>query len=227
MLALGYNLSLSTHRADSGLMELPAYQIGFFSKHVSYKGHSTRCGGNAPHAIRVISIVTQPMKPEFLKTIKKESWKSWWFRLLMNWYPMYFGTGGKILFWAADSTEVHLRLRLNIWSYNYVGTIFGGSMFSAADPFYMVMLLKVLGNDYVVWDKAANIRFKNLQKKLYTRPLRSPTKVWRILKSGWRPMGIRPTTLLFNGSIIKKLYMRKLKDIATLPAKSSIKKERG
>jgi hypothetical protein len=37
MLALGYNLSISTHRADSGLMELPAYQIGFFSKHVSSK----------------------------------------------------------------------------------------------------------------------------------------------------------------------------------------------
>ncbi len=37
MLALGYNLSLSTHKADSGLMELPTYQIGFFSKQVSTK----------------------------------------------------------------------------------------------------------------------------------------------------------------------------------------------
>jgi three-Cys-motif partner protein len=37
MLALGYNLSLSTHKADSGLMELPAYQIGFFSKQISTK----------------------------------------------------------------------------------------------------------------------------------------------------------------------------------------------
>lgn len=35
MLALGYNLSVSTHKADSGLMELPTYQIGFFSKQVS------------------------------------------------------------------------------------------------------------------------------------------------------------------------------------------------
>lgn len=73
---------------------------------------------------------------------------------------MYFGTGGKILFWSADSTEVHLRLRLNIWTYNYVGTIFGGSMFSAADPFYMVMLLRVLGPSFVVWDKSASIKFK-------------------------------------------------------------------
>lgn len=37
MLALGYNLSLSTHKADSGLMELPTYQIGLFSKQVSTK----------------------------------------------------------------------------------------------------------------------------------------------------------------------------------------------
>jgi hypothetical protein len=36
-LALGYNLSVSTHKADSGLMELPAYQIGFFSKQISTK----------------------------------------------------------------------------------------------------------------------------------------------------------------------------------------------
>ncbi len=100
------------------------------------------------------------MRPEFLKTNKRESWRSWWLRTLMNWYPMYFGTGGKILFWSADSTEVHLRLRLNIWTYNYVGTIFGGSMFSASDPFYMVMLLRVLGPSFVVWDKSASIKFK-------------------------------------------------------------------
>lgn len=100
------------------------------------------------------------MKPDFLKTDKKESLKTWWFKSLMNWYPMYFGTGGKILFWSADYLEVHLRLRLNIWTYNYVGTIFGGSMFSASDPFYMVMLLRALGPSYVVWDKSASIRFK-------------------------------------------------------------------
>jgi hypothetical protein len=37
LLALGYNTSLSTHRLDSGLMELTAYQIGFFSKQFSTK----------------------------------------------------------------------------------------------------------------------------------------------------------------------------------------------
>lgn len=115
------------------------------------------------------------MRPDFLKTDKKESWTSWWFRALMNWYPMYFGTGGKILFWSADNTEVHLKLRLNIWTYNYVGTIFGGSMFAASDPFYMVMLLRILGPSYVVWDKSASIQFKRPAKTtLYARLIITP-----------------------------------------------------
>jgi acyl-coenzyme A thioesterase PaaI-like protein len=110
--------------------------------------------------------------PEFLKTHRKENFNTWKFRTLMNWYPMYFGTGGKILFWSADNMELHLRIRLNAWTYNYVGTIFGGSMFSATDPFYMLILMKKLGNDFVVWDKAANIRFKKPAKNtLYAKYL--------------------------------------------------------
>jgi len=100
------------------------------------------------------------MKPDFLATNRTESAKTWRFRQLMNWYPMYFGTGGKILFWSGDSREVQLRLRRNVWTYNYVGTIFGGSMFAASDPFYMLMLYRILGKQYIVWDKSASIRFR-------------------------------------------------------------------
>lgn len=110
------------------------------------------------------------MTPVFLQTNRRESFKSWRFRQFMNWYPMYFGTGGKILFWSGDSREVHLRLRRNLWTYNYVGTIFGGSMFAAADPFYMLMLLRILGNKYVVWDKTGSIRFRKPGRQtLYAR----------------------------------------------------------
>ncbi|QJW88481.1 DUF4442 domain-containing protein [Spirosoma taeanense] len=110
------------------------------------------------------------MKPIFLRTKRRESFQTWRFRTLMNWYPMFFGTGGKILFWSADSREVHLCLRRSIWTYNYVGTIFGGSLFSAADPFYMLMLLRIFGNNYVVWDKAASIRFRKPGRQtLYMR----------------------------------------------------------
>jgi acyl-coenzyme A thioesterase PaaI-like protein len=121
------------------------------------------------------------MKPTFLQTNRSENFKMWRFRTFMNWYPMYFGSGGKILFWAADSQEVHVRLKLNMWSYNYVGTIFGGSMFSASDPFYMLMLFHILGEKYVVWDKSASIRFKRpARKTLYAKYLISDTHIAEI-----------------------------------------------
>ncbi|TAE63674.1 MAG: DUF4442 domain-containing protein [Bacteroidetes bacterium] len=100
------------------------------------------------------------MLPSFLHTTAKENFTSKKYRWLMNWYPMFFGTGGKILFWSSNHMELHVRLRKNLWTYNLVGTIFGGSMFAAADPFYMVMLHTILGKKYVVWDKKASIRFR-------------------------------------------------------------------
>jgi acyl-coenzyme A thioesterase PaaI-like protein len=59
-----------------------------------------------------------------------------------------------------DYTEVHVRLPLSWRTRNYVGTIYGGSMYGAVDPVYMIMLIKMLGRDYDVWDKAATIRFR-------------------------------------------------------------------
>jgi len=43
---------------------------------------------------------------------------------------------------------------------NFVGTHYGGSLYSMADPFYMLMLIENLGRDYIVWDKSASIRFR-------------------------------------------------------------------
>ena len=42
---------------------------------------------------------------------------------------------------------------------NIVGTHFGGSLYAMSDPFYMVMLLNILGSEYIVWDKSAQIKF--------------------------------------------------------------------
>lgn len=92
--------------------------------------------------------------------MQTETFKSWIFRSLMNWYPMFFGTGGKILFLSGDYKKAVVQLKLNMWTYNYVGTIFGGSQFSALDPFHMVLLLKIIGPGYVVLDKAGAIQFK-------------------------------------------------------------------
>jgi len=61
---------------------------------------------------------------------------------------------------SGDFREVRVELPLNWRTRNYVGTIFGGSLYGAVDPHCMIMLIKILGKGYVVWDKAATIRFK-------------------------------------------------------------------
>jgi len=77
-----------------------------------------------------------------------------------NLWPCYRGTGGRVTFIASDWREVRVRLPLSWRTRNYVGTIFGGSLYAAVDPFYMIMLMENLGADYQVWDKAASIRFR-------------------------------------------------------------------
>jgi acyl-coenzyme A thioesterase PaaI-like protein len=81
-------------------------------------------------------------------------------RWAFNFYPAYRGTGGRVTYIAADWSEVRVKVPLNWRTRNYVGTIYGGSMYGAVDPFYMVMLIKRLGPEYIVWDKAATLRFK-------------------------------------------------------------------
>lgn len=80
----------------------------------------------------------------------------WWF----NVFPAWRGTGARVTYIAADLHEIRVRVPLNFRTRNYVGTIFGGSMFGAADPMYMIMLIRLLGPEYVVWDKSASIRFR-------------------------------------------------------------------
>jgi acyl-coenzyme A thioesterase PaaI-like protein len=89
-----------------------------------------------------------------------ESFRTRIARWRFNLFPAYRGTGGRITYIAGDWLEVRIKLPLNWRTRNYVGTLFGGSMYGAVDPVYMLMLIKPLGKDYVVWDKAAAIHFK-------------------------------------------------------------------
>jgi len=81
-------------------------------------------------------------------------------RRLLNLWPCYWGTGVRLKYVAKDFREFRLEVPLNWRTRNYVGTIFGGSMYGAVDPVCMLMLIKNLGPSYEVWDKAATIRFK-------------------------------------------------------------------
>lgn len=89
-----------------------------------------------------------------------ESLRTRLFRWAFNLWPCFRGTGARVAFIASDWSEVRVRLPLSWRTRNYVGTIFGGSLYGGVDPIYMLMLIHRLGPDYVVWDKAASIRFR-------------------------------------------------------------------
>jgi acyl-coenzyme A thioesterase PaaI-like protein len=84
---------------------------------------------------------------------------SWWLRHI-GWWPPLLGTGIRVTRMSTDLRAVDVEMRLTRWNRNYKGVHFGGSLFTMTDPFYMLMLATNLGREYVVWDKAASIRYK-------------------------------------------------------------------
>ena len=84
---------------------------------------------------------------------------SWRLRYL-RWWPPMLGAGVRVTRIDKDLRAVDAEMRLTRWNRNYMGVHFGGSLFSMTDPFYMLMLATNLGREYVVWDKAASIRYR-------------------------------------------------------------------
>lgn len=87
-------------------------------------------------------------------------------------FPPWRGTGARVTYIASDYREVRVELPLSWRTRNYVGTIFGGSLYAATDPVYMIQLMQILGRDYVVWDKAAAIRFRKPGRSTLTATFR-------------------------------------------------------
>jgi hypothetical protein len=79
-------------------------------------------------------------------------------RLINIWPP--FAAAGIHVHWGAYMKSANVEMTLRPWNRNFVGTHYGGSLYSMTDPFYMLMLIANLGSEYIVWDKAAHIRFR-------------------------------------------------------------------
>ena len=79
---------------------------------------------------------------------------------IINYWAPYLGAGVKLKKMSKDYRTAHVEMPLTFYNKNYVGTQFGGSLYSMVDPWYMLMLIKNLGNGYIVWDKAATIQFR-------------------------------------------------------------------
>jgi acyl-coenzyme A thioesterase PaaI-like protein len=80
-------------------------------------------------------------------------------RWIFNIWPAFLFTGIHVTAISPDWRHARVELRMRPWNKNYVGTHFGGSLFSMTDPFWMILVKECLGKDYIVWDKAAEIEF--------------------------------------------------------------------
>jgi len=81
-------------------------------------------------------------------------------RRWVNLWPPFVGMGIRVTHIAPNMKAVDVEMKLHFWNANDVGTHFGGSLFAMTDPFYMLMLMANLGRDYIVWYKAATIRYR-------------------------------------------------------------------
>jgi len=81
-------------------------------------------------------------------------------RLGFNLHPAFRGTGGRVVHVARDLRHIRIRLPLTWRTKNIVGSLYGGSLFAITDGAHPMMLMAALGDGYIVWDKAASIRYR-------------------------------------------------------------------
>ena len=136
---------------------------------------------------------------------------------LLSLYPPYLGAGIRVRA-AADLRTFEVRMKLGRFNRNYVGTQFGGSLYSMCDPFFMLILAEALGRGYIVWDKAATIRFRRPGRGPCAPPSTSrrsgsprsappPTRRGRSSRPSRSPCSTTPGEVV--AEVEKLLYVRK------------------
>lgn len=78
----------------------------------------------------------------------------------LGFWPPFLASGIKVKLTGTNEDEFEVSMPLRFYNKNYVGSHYGGSLYSMCDPFYMLILMEKLGKNFLVWDKAANIKFK-------------------------------------------------------------------
>ncbi|WP_278044095.1 DUF4442 domain-containing protein [Legionella fairfieldensis] len=78
----------------------------------------------------------------------------------MRFWPPFLGAGIRVMEYSKDYCSLTVQMKMHFWNKNYVGSHYGGSLYSMTDPFYMLMLMKILGKNYIIWDKSATIHYK-------------------------------------------------------------------
>src|SRR5258706_11438483 len=76
---------------------------------------------------------------------------------LINLYPPFLRAG--IRSRRIDAYTTRVEMKLTALNRNILGTHFGGSLYAMCDPWFVLILMRALGPDYIVWDKSASIQF--------------------------------------------------------------------
>ena len=142
-----------------------------------------------------------------------------WLRLrerLINFYPPLLGAG--IRSRTVDELTIHAEMKLTALNRNIVGVHFGGSLYAMCDPWFMLIMMRALGSDYIVWDKAASIKFvspgRGTVKAVFQIPQERVNEIRAVADRGEK---IEPTfsvdVLGEQGQVVahveKLLYVRK------------------
>ncbi|WJZ00565.1 hypothetical protein CHAN_09810 [Corynebacterium hansenii] len=92
-------------------------------------------------------------------------------------WPPFLGAGVRVAEADDDGTRVVVKHRLRPWNANAVGTVFGGTLQSMTDPFFMILAMHQLGRGYRVWDTEASIEFIKPGRGAVTAEIRMPAEV--------------------------------------------------
>jgi acyl-coenzyme A thioesterase PaaI-like protein len=80
----------------------------------------------------------------------------------MRFYPSLFFQRIWVMKFEPGFRGVHVKINKSILNINYNKSIFGGTIFSAADPFYPVLFHQLLiskGYNIIAWSKSSQIHY--------------------------------------------------------------------
>ena len=139
-------------------------------------------------------------------------------RWTVNLWPPNLAAGIRVLRIDPDYRRVLVRLKRYFFNRNYVGTHFGGSLFAMTDPWWMIMMLRNLGPDYIVWDKAASIEFvKAVREPVYADFLLDPATIEDVRAAAdregkalhWFHVDVKTADGTLVAQVRKQVYVRR------------------
>ena len=76
-----------------------------------------------------------------------------------KYWPPYLSCGISVKEFDLDKGYVVSQMKISKWNKNVYGTMYGGSLYSMCDPFYVFIIAHKIGRDYYIWDIESNIKF--------------------------------------------------------------------